>query len=88
MFTRKLGATAVQAHQILEDVLVPLWSVNPTVRLYRRGLDIMRRYGFSFYDSLIVAAALEAKCRILYSEDLQDGQIIEKLMIVNPFNQS
>ena len=88
VITRKLGATAAQTHQFLEDVLVPIWSVNPTDRLYRFGLGIMRRYGFSFYDSLIVAAALESKCRILYSEDLQDGQIIEKLTIVNPFNQS
>ncbi len=84
--TRKLSATATQAHQFLEDVLVPLWSVNSTKRLYRCGLDIMRRYRFSFYDSLIVAAALEGKCRTLFSEDLQDGQIIEKITIVNPFN--
>ena len=88
VITRKLGATVAQTHQFLEDVLVPLWSVNPTDRLYRFGLEIMRRYGFSIYDSLIVAAALESKCRFLYSEDLQDGQIIEKLTIVNPFNQS
>ncbi|MCY4148353.1 MAG: PIN domain-containing protein [Gammaproteobacteria bacterium] len=85
--TRKLRAKATQAHQFLEDVLVPLWSVNPTNRLYRCGLDIMQRYRFSFYDSLIVAAALEGKCRTLFSEDLQDGQTIEKLTIVNPFNQ-
>ncbi len=88
VITSKLGATAAQADQFLEDVLIPLWSVNPTNRTYRCGLDIMRRYRFSFYDSLIVAAALEAKCGTLYSEDLQDGQIIEKLTIINPFNQS
>ena len=87
VITRKLRATAAQAHQFLEEVLVPLWSVNPTNRLYRYALDIMRRYKFSFYDSLIVAAALEANCRILFSEDLQDGQIIDQLTIVNPFNQ-
>ncbi|MDE0309152.1 MAG: PIN domain-containing protein [Acidiferrobacterales bacterium] len=88
VITGKLSATAIQAHQFLEDVLVPLWSVNPTNRLYRCGLDIMRRYRFSFYDSLIVAAALEARCKTLFSEDLQDGQIVEKLTIVNPFNLS
>jgi predicted nucleic acid-binding protein len=44
------------------------------------------RYGFSFYDSLIVAAAKESNCIVLYSEDLQDGQVIEgKLTIRNPF---
>ncbi len=88
VLTKKLGATAIQASHFLEDVLAPLWHVNPTHRLYRCGLDIMRRYRFSLYDSLIVAAALEAQCRILFSEDLQDGQVIEKLTIVNPFSQS
>ncbi len=40
-----------------------------------------------FFDSLILASALEAGCQILYSEDLQDGQRIEnQLMIVNPFS--
>ena len=48
--------------------------------------DMADKYHFSFYDSLIIAAALECDCNILYSEDLQDGQIIEnRLKIVNPF---
>ena len=43
-------------------------------------------YRFSFYDSLIVAAAIESNCAILYSEDLQNGQVIEnELTIKNPF---
>ena len=45
----------------------------------------MGRFGFSFYDSLIVAAALEAGCTRLYSEDLQHGQRIQNLTIENPF---
>lgn len=44
------------------------------------------RYGFSWFDSLIVAAALECGCETLYSEDLQHGQLIEgSLRVVNPF---
>lgn len=47
---------------------------------------IADRYGFSFYDSLIVAAALEEGCSVLYSEDLQHGQLIEQALTVkNPF---
>lgn len=47
---------------------------------------IAEKYKFSFYDSLIISAALECNCNILYSEDLHDGQLIEtKLKIVNPF---
>ena len=52
----------------------------------RRALNVRETYGFSWWDSLIVAAALEAGCVDLYSEDLQDGQLIEgRLRIVNPF---
>ena len=44
------------------------------------------RYGFSWFDALIVAAALECGCETLYSEDLQHGQLIEDLVrVVNPF---
>lgn len=51
-----------------------------------RALDIAGRYGFSWYDSLIVASALEAGCDTLYTEDLQRGQVIEgKLTVTNPF---
>ena len=50
------------------------------------ALDIQERYGFSWYDSLIVATALEAGCDTLYSEDMQNSQVIEgRLRIVNPF---
>ncbi len=51
-----------------------------------KACTIASRYGFSFYDSLIVASAIESNCSILYSEDLQDGQVIEdKITIINPF---
>ena len=52
----------------------------------QRALDITGRYGFSWFDSLIIASALEAECDTLYTEDLQHGQVIEdKLTITNPF---
>ena len=50
------------------------------------ALKVRERYSFSWYDSLIVAAALEAGCDILYSEDMQNSQLIDgRLRIVNPF---
>jgi predicted nucleic acid-binding protein len=52
----------------------------------QRALDIAGHYGFSWFDSLIVASALEAGCDTLYTEDLQHGQVIEgKLTVTNPF---
>ena len=85
VITRKLDATPEKARQLLDHILLPLWRVNPTRALYRHGLDLQIRYRFSFYDSLIVAAALEAGCKTLYSEDLQHAQVIEGLTIANPF---
>ena len=50
------------------------------------ALDIQERYNFAWYDSLIIATALEAGCETLYSEDMQHGQEIEgRLRIINPF---
>ena len=69
----------------LEAVLMPLLRVHSSVHLYRSSLDIHDRYGFSYYDSLIVAAALEAGCTRLYTEDMQHGQRIDRLTIVDPF---
>ncbi|MDE2992224.1 MAG: PIN domain-containing protein [Chloroflexota bacterium] len=83
--TRKLGARPQSARLLLDDVLAPLWLVNPTRTLYARGLGVHAHFGFSYYDSLIVAAALEAGCTRLYSEDLQHGQQVEHLTIQNPF---
>jgi len=69
----------------LRNVLAPLWRVQPSVPLYARALDVQERYQFSFYDALIVAAALEGGCARLLSEDLQHGQRIDGLTITNPF---
>src|ERR1700676_4650868 len=48
-----------------------------TIDTHQGALAIAERYGYRIYDALIVAAALEARCTILYSEDMQDGQVID-----------
>lgn len=55
------------------------------MRTHVKALAVCERHRFSFYDSLIVASALLARCKILLSEDMADGQVIEGLMIRNPF---
>lgn len=85
--TRK-GAINLDAHDArlyLRTVLAPLLKIMPSVELYERALETHSRYRYSFYDSLIIAAALEAGCQRLLSEDMQHGQQIEQLRIVNPF---
>jgi predicted nucleic acid-binding protein len=53
---------------------------------HEAALEIAQQYGFGIYDALIAAAALKARCAVLYSEDMQDGQVVEgKLTIRNPF---
>ncbi len=74
-----------EMEKYLQSVLAPLLRVQPSLRLYRLSLDIQSRYQFSFYDSLIVAAAVEAGCKTLYTEDLTHGQQVEGVTITNPF---
>ena len=76
--------SATNARKVLDHILVPLWRIHPSAALYARGLGIQERYGFSCYDSLIVAAALEGGCTRLLSEDMQHGQQIEGVRVENP----
>jgi predicted nucleic acid-binding protein len=63
----------------LEDV------ISLTVEIHAAAVALSRDHGIAFYDALIVAAALEAGCQRLYSEDLQHGRKFGDLAIVNPF---
>ena len=82
-FTRPM--TQAEARTYLDAVLAPLCEVFPSFSLYQQTLSIQAETGFSFYDSLILAAALEAGCNVLYSEDLHPGQQVSGLTIENPF---
>jgi predicted nucleic acid-binding protein len=57
-----------------------------TIDTHKEALAIAEKYGYRIYDALMVASALEARCAVLYSEDMQDGQVIDRqLTIRNPF---
>lgn len=88
VLTGKLGASPSDARRFLDGVLAPLWRVGPSPELYVRALEVRDRYGFSFYDALVVAAALDAGCTRLLTEDLQHGQRIGDLTVVDPFRAS
>ena len=74
-----------EAEQVLAATFRPLLAVHSSYALYGRALELTRVHSISWYDSLVVAAALEADCRILYTEDLQHGQQFDKLTVRNPF---
>ncbi len=87
--SRKLGLSWNE----IKDILGPIRAVceiDPvSLETHDRGIEIAERYGFSFFDATIVAAALKAGCRTLYSEDLQHDQLIaNRLRIRNPFSSS
>jgi len=61
-------------------------SPVPAVKTHDTAISIAERYKYSISDALILASALETGCNIVYSEDLQDGQVIERsLTIRSPF---
>jgi predicted nucleic acid-binding protein len=72
-----------EALSLLRTILDP--PIPITIEVHETAVGLARDYEFSFYDSLIIAAANRAGCRILYSEDMQDGQIIEGVTFRNPF---
>ena len=84
---RKLGFDGATIRGVVNRLSQACSSLQPlTLETLNDGLDIAGRYGFSHYDSLIIAAALQANCTTLYSEDMQHGQTIDdRLVIINPF---
>jgi predicted nucleic acid-binding protein len=82
---RKLRMRISEIKTVLSSVRA-LCTVKPLeVTTHDLGLQLAERYRYSVYDSLILAAALQARCSTLYSEDFRHGQKIERLTIVNPF---
>ena len=75
----------IDAQELLETVLRPLLFVHSSTILFSEAIRLQERYRLSWYDSLIVAAAQQAGCKLLYSEDLQHGQQFGPVTIHNPF---
>lgn len=71
---------------ILETLLLAVRYIEVNLVDVRQAWSLAQRYGFSHYDSLIVATALKARCTTLYTEDLQHDQLIDgQLRLCNPF---
>ncbi|MBF0164963.1 MAG: PIN domain-containing protein [Magnetococcales bacterium] len=86
VLTRKFHVSGPSVAAALRDLEHKTILHGVGVSEMHRALSLMDRYGYGYYDSLIIASALISRCEILYSEDLQHGQWIEAcLRIVNPF---
>ena len=71
---------------IVMEVLKSCVLLNTSATAYKQAFELIKKYDFPVFDAIIVAAALDAGCSILYSEDMQNNLVVEKqLTIINPF---
>ncbi len=77
--------SVAEAEQYFSAAFRPLLAVHSSPALYWQALQLHAGSNLSWYDSLIVAAALEARCDLLLTEDLQHGQRFGSLQVKNPF---
>ena len=84
---RKLGMTWEEIREALSAILVVCPTVLPMdIVIHGDALAIAERYGFRIFDALMIASALRGGCETLWSEDMQDGMVIDgRLRVVNPF---
>jgi predicted nucleic acid-binding protein len=87
--SRNLGMSWTEIREVLETIRA-ICRVEPiSLETHDLGLALSERYGFSVYDSMILASALLAGCQIMFTEDLQDGQNVDdRLTVRNPFAAS
>ena len=81
--TKKLAVKPLLAKNIVQT-FTNMEVVTIGVGLIKEAIDASMQYKLSFWDSLIIVAAESAKCEFLFSEDLNDGQIIRNVRIINP----
>ena len=83
---RKLAMSWDEIDEVLSLIRMLCPAEPLTVETHDKGMSIAKRYKLSIYDAMIVAAALMGDCDTLYSEDMQDGLLVEnQLRICNPF---
>lgn len=82
---RKCRLEWSELHEFLSGIRRVCRVVPVTSEIHEEGLTLAQRYKVSIYDAMIIAAALQAGCATLYSEDLQSGMRFGALRVLNPF---
>jgi predicted nucleic acid-binding protein len=83
---RKAKFSEAQIAQFIENAYEDYTVIDVSCEILLRASKLRSRYGLAYFDSIIVAAALESDSTILYSEDMQDGLVVDgRLTITNPF---
>ncbi|MCF8370013.1 MAG: PIN domain-containing protein [Bacteroidales bacterium] len=80
--------TKEETREIISDLMETFEVSIITNQMIVKAIEISIKYQYRFFDSLMISCALEKGCKILYSEDMQDNQVIEDtLTIINPFRR-
>ena len=82
--TRKLNCPKDKAKQLVKNISESFYVHKNSVSDILHAIEINMKTQFSFWDSLVISAAISEGCDVLYSEDLNDGQRVEELTIKNP----
>ncbi len=85
---RKVSLGWSETRDFLDTFRATLEIVPLTLETHERGIALAERYQINVYDGMIVAAAMMAGCKTLYSEDMHDGLVIDGLTIRNPYAAS
>jgi predicted nucleic acid-binding protein len=84
LLRNKIADKAIQ--QSINEILEGALLISLSIETVKYAWQIREKYQYSYYDCMVIASALESNCKILYSEDLQHNQLInKKLRIINPF---
>lgn len=81
----KTTMTVLELERYFFRVLLPMMRISSSAPLFLEALQVQASNQISWYDSLIVSAALQGGCKVLYSEDLQHGRRFADLVVQNPF---
>jgi predicted nucleic acid-binding protein len=88
-FERSVTGKETQLYDLIVAFYAKYEVVATEVQVLLRASRLRAQYSLSFWDSLVVASAIESGCNVLYTEDMQDGLTLEgQLTIVNPFRTS
>jgi len=86
VLSRKLSLEWVEIDQVLDEIKGSFRIDIVNILLIQLACKLAKRYRYSYFDSLILASALSSNTTVLFSEDMQHGQIIEdKFKIINPY---
>ena len=79
---RKFQIKPLEVIKVIDEIIANCEISLLYVDIIKKALNIVDKYGYSYFDSLIIAIAIESECKLLLTEDMQDGQNIEKQLII------